>query len=205
MAASAQHARVLPGTARHDAEHRGKPRQTDWIVVTSTITNGTVDTELLATVTQFLGLEARLLDEGREEEWFELLDNDLLYTVPIRQATEARSNEVSGSAFRVRDTKSHIRLRIERNKTGHAYSELPPSRTLRVVGSIEITGVDGEVVSATSALLVYRQHGIDPYFDLIPVRRYDRIKICATGPRLLSREIILTETIMATANLGIFL
>ncbi|MBU6529596.1 aromatic-ring-hydroxylating dioxygenase subunit beta [Streptomyces mayonensis] len=157
-------------------------------------------------VAQFLAHEARLLDEAREEEWFELLDDDLLYTVPSRQSTAPRDTEVDRSAWRIRDTKAHIRTRLARQNTGHAYSEVPPSRTMRLVGSIEVRETsEADVVEAYSALLLYRQRGIDVHFDLIPCRRNDRIRLTAAGPRLLSREVILTETSLKTANLGVFL
>src|SRR5690606_16323600 len=101
-----------------------------------------VTPETYALVAQLLGMESRLLDEGREEEWFGLLDDDLLYTIPIRQATEPRAHEVDWTAFRVRDTKAHVRTRIDRVETRIAYSEEPPSRTLRLVGSIEVEATD---------------------------------------------------------------
>src|SRR6185437_11501581 len=91
-----------------------------------------VDAELLATVTQFLALEAKLLDEGREEDWLELLDEELLYVVPIRLATENRADEIQHDSFRIRDTKYHVRTRLQRLATHHAYSEIPPSRTMRL-------------------------------------------------------------------------
>jgi 3-phenylpropionate/cinnamic acid dioxygenase small subunit len=167
---------------------------------------GLHDAQLVAVVSQFLAHEARLLDEGREEEWYALLDDDLLYTIPIRQATEPRTQEIDRKAFRLRDTKAHIRTRIDRIGTGHAYSEVPPSRTLRIVGSVEITATpSADTVDVSSALLVYRQRGIDPHFDLIPCRRNDRLRLAADGARLLSREVILTETSLATPNLGVFL
>ncbi|MDN5796413.1 MAG: hypothetical protein L0H79_11765 [Intrasporangium sp.] len=157
-------------------------------------------------VVQFLAYEARLLDEGREEDWYELLDDELLYTAPIRQATEPRSDEIDRSAFRIRDSKVHVRTRIDRQDTGNAYSEVPPSRTLRLVGSIEVTATERpDIVGAHSALLVYRQRGIDPHFDLIPCRRNDLLRVTDTGLRILAREVILTETSIATPNLGIFL
>ncbi|WP_082899884.1 aromatic-ring-hydroxylating dioxygenase subunit beta [Rhodococcus phenolicus] len=165
-----------------------------------------VDDATYTAVAQFLAHEARLLDEGREQDWFELLDDDLLYTVPSRQSTEPRSNEIDRSAWRIRDTKAHVRTRIARQNTGHAYSEVPPSRTMRLVGSIEVVATDDPgVVAAHSSLLLYRQRGIDVHFDLIPCRRNDRIRLTDAGPRLLEREVILTETSLKTANLGVFL
>jgi 3-phenylpropionate/cinnamic acid dioxygenase small subunit len=165
-----------------------------------------VDAELLATVTQFLALEAKLLDEGREEDWLELLDEDLRYVVPIRLATEDRADEVQHGAFRIRDTKYHVRLRLQRLATRHAYSEIPPSRTMRLVGSVLVQRTaDADVVEVSSALLVYRQRGIDDHFHLIPCRRNDTLRLTAQGPRLLTREVVLTEVGIATPNLGIFL
>jgi N,N-dimethyl phenylurea N-demethylase beta subunit len=165
-----------------------------------------VDPELLATVTQFLALEAKLLDEGREEDWLQLLDEELLYVVPIRLATENRADEIQRGAFRIRDTKYHVRMRLQRLGTGHAYSEIPPSRTMRLVGSVLVQRTaEADVVDVTSALLVYRQRGIDDHFDLIPCRRNDTLRLTAEGPRLLTREVVLTEVGIATPNLGIFL
>lgn len=164
------------------------------------------DPALHTLAAQFLAHEARLLDEGREEDWFTLLDDDLLYTIPIRQATEPRSNEVDRSSFRVRDTKTHVRTRLDRINTGIAYAEVPPSRTLRVVGGVEVAPTDEpDVIAVFSSLLLYRQRGIDPHFDLIPCRRNDRLRLTPAGPRLLSREVILTETSLATPNLGVIL
>ncbi|MFJ6561196.1 aromatic-ring-hydroxylating dioxygenase subunit beta [Streptomyces sp. NPDC091412] len=165
-----------------------------------------VDATTYTRVAQFLAHEARLLDEGREEEWFELLDDDLLYTVPSRQSTEPRNIEVNRAAWRIRDTKAHVRTRIDRQNTGRAYSEVPPSRTMRLVGSVEVRATsEADVVEASSSLLLYRQRGIDVHFDLIPCRRNDRVRLTAAGPRLLAREVILTETSLKTANLGVFL
>lgn len=165
-----------------------------------------VDAQTYTAVSQFLAHEARLLDEGREQEWLELLDDELLYTVPARQSTEPRSNEINRQAWRIRDTKAHIAVRIARTNTGHAYSEVPPSRTMRLVGSVEVSATgQADVVEASSSLLLYRQRGIDVHFDLIPCRRNDRIRLTADGPRLLAREVILTETSIKTANLGVFL
>jgi N,N-dimethyl phenylurea N-demethylase beta subunit len=165
-----------------------------------------VEPELYVAVVSFLATEARLLDEGREEEWFGLLADDLLYTIPARLATEPRTAEIDRSAYRVRDTKANVRLRLDRLATGHAYSEVPPSRTMRLVGSVEVSpGPSPELVDVASALLVYRQRGIDSHFDLIPCRRNDRLRRTDEGLRLVSREVILTETSILTPNLGVIL
>jgi 3-phenylpropionate/cinnamic acid dioxygenase small subunit len=108
-----------------------------------------------------------------------------------------KSDEVNRNSFRIYDVKADIRLRIDRTATGHAYSEVPPSRTMRLVGSIEVTeGVEPDLVNASSSLLLYRQRGIDAHFDLIPCRRNDVLRQTEGGLRLVSREVILTETFL---------
>ena len=165
-----------------------------------------VDPAIHTLAAQFLAHEARLLDESRDEEWLDLLDDELLYTVPSRQAALPVTNEVNRNAWRLRDTKAHIVTRVRRGDKGHAYSEVPPSRTSRLVGSIEVELTErADVIAVYSTLLIYRQRGIDVHFDLIPARRNDLLRLTADGPRLLRREVILIETTLKTPNLGVFL
>jgi len=165
-----------------------------------------VDPATYTLAAQFLAHEARLLDEGRDEEWLDLLDDDLLYTIPVRQAALPQTDEIDRNAWRVRDTKAHVVTRVRRGDKGHAYSEVPPSRTSRLVGSIEVAPTGrADVIAVYSTLLVYRQRGIDVHFDLIPARRSDLLRLTPDGPRLLRREVILTETSLKTPNLGVFL
>jgi hypothetical protein len=51
----------------------------------------------------------------------------------------------------------------------------------------------------------WRSDLIEPHFDLIPCRRNDRLRLTTGGLRLLAREVVLTETVLATPNLGVFL
>lgn len=175
-------------------------------MTTTQTTDISADSALRATITQFLATEARLLDEGRENEWLDLLDEEMHYEVPIRQATEPRSDEYSQPAYRLYDSKTHLRTRMARLETGLAYSEVPPSRTMRLVGSIEITVTEApDVVSVASSILVYRQRGIDPHFDLIPARRIDTIRLTEAGPLLLTRRVLNVETSLETPNLAVIL
>lgn len=53
--------------------------------------------------------------------------------------------------------------------------------------------------------MVYRELAVEESWDLIPARRTDRIRVEGDSYRMLARRIILTETIVRTPNLGIFL
>ena len=163
------------------------------------------DLERYFLVTQFLAREAKLLDERRFDEWIAMIDDQVTYEVPIRQAKMEYAAEFIAGAFRLRDDMAVLKLRIERLRSGHAWAETPPSRTVRVVGSILVEATDvADVVAVDSALLLYRQRGSEAG-DIIPVRRSDTIRINASGGMLLSRRAVIPDTVLQTPNLGVFL
>ena len=166
-----------------------------------------VDASVVTAITQFLGYEARLLDEGRLQDWVGLLSPNICYEVPIRQAGQHGSvDEFPAGAFRIRDNLSMILKRIERTGTGHGWAEDPPSRTIRNVGSICVEATDkADHYCVHSTSLIYRERAIDEAWDLIPVRRYDIIKLTEGKWILEHRSVILAQRILRTPNLGIFI
>ncbi len=163
--------------------------------------------EHYARLAQYLGHEAMLLDEELFQEWLELLDDDLTYEVPIRTVKERdKGAEFVDGVYRMRETKAMLIQRIQRLSTGHAWAEDPTSRTLRTVGSIFVEEImpDG-TARVHSALTIFRQRAQDRHVDLIPARRQDLIRVTGDNCRLLHRRIILTEAVLSTPNLAIFL
>lgn len=155
---------------------------------------------------QFLANEALLLDERRFDEWFALLDDEICYEVPLRIGMTNYQDEFPGNAYRILDKKAHIKTRIDRLATGQAWAEVPPSRTLRVIGSIMIEATEQtDIVNVHSATIMYRQRGHDEAGDVIPYRRVDTLKLTEHGVRLLKRKAILTDAVLRTPNLGVFL
>jgi 3-phenylpropionate/cinnamic acid dioxygenase small subunit len=162
--------------------------------------------ELVLVAQDFLAHEAKLLDERRFRDWYELLDDAIVYHVPLRQARLAFEDEVPPGAYRILDTKKHIETRIKRLESGAAWAETPPSRTLRLVGSLLVTAGDRpDVIVAESAMLMYRQRGHGDKGDVIPVRRRDQLRLTTAGVRLLRRDALITEAVLTTPNLGVFL
>lgn len=158
------------------------------------------------TVNNFLAQEALLLDERRFDEWFALLDDEIIYEVPLRISNYHFKDEFPGNAYRILDTKAHIKVRIDRMASGQAWAEVPPSRTLRIIGSVMIEPTEQvDVFNVHSANILYRQRGHDEQGDIIPYRRVDTLKITEQGARLLKRKAVLTEAVLRTPNLGVFL
>jgi 3-phenylpropionate/cinnamic acid dioxygenase small subunit len=87
----------------------------------------------------FLSREARLVDEGRFNQWVDLFDGDCLYWVPVTAGGGDPRVEVS-HAF---DDHRRLTDRVYWLRTGLAYSQLPASRTRRTMGNIETVAAPG--------------------------------------------------------------
>ncbi len=83
---------------------------------------------------QLLFREARLLDAGRLEEWLELFTAECLYWIPAMPGGGAPRREVS-LAF---DDRRRLLDRIARLHAGSAWSQVPPSRTCRLLTNLEV-------------------------------------------------------------------
>ena len=165
----------------------------------------TTDIERYVFAAQFLAREAKLLDERRFDEWAAMIHDEVIYEIPLRQAKMEFGDEFVSGAFRLKDNKAIIKLRIERLRSGYAWAETPPSRTLRVVGSVLVeASARADDLAVESALLLYRQRGDTGPGDLIPVRRSDVIRLNNAGGLLLSRRAVIPDTVLQSPNLGIF-
>jgi benzoate/toluate 1,2-dioxygenase beta subunit len=77
--------------------------------------------------------EARALDERRFDEWLALYVPECLYWVPGTPGGDPR-REIA-FAF---DDRRQLEGRVFRLGTGYAWSQIPPSRTARLVSNVEV-------------------------------------------------------------------
>ena len=99
------------------------------------------DPALLEGCRQTLHLEARLLDEGRFEDWLALFADECLFWVPGSLGGDPK-REIAVSF----DDRRQLEGRIYRLRSGHAWSQVPQSRTSRIVASVEAFRADSEAV-----------------------------------------------------------
>ena len=92
-----------------------------------------------ADVVKFIYKEARLLDEKRFDEWYELFADDAYYWVPL---APGQSDPLAHNSLAYED-KLLLKLRIERLKQPNAFSQKPGSRCLHVLQAPEVEKVDG--------------------------------------------------------------
>ena len=101
-----------------------------------------VDDATRAEVEQFLFREARLLDNAQMEEWLELFTKDCLYWTPVSPGGGDPTKEITISF----DDRRRLEDRIYRIRTGYAWSQVPASRTIRLISNVEVWQGDEEDV-----------------------------------------------------------
>ena len=94
------------------------------------------DASLTEQCKSLLYLEARLLDERRFDEWLGLYSDTCLLWLPATAPAGDPRTEVAV----VFDDRRRLEDRIFRLGTGSAWSQVPASRTARIVGNVEVFG-----------------------------------------------------------------
>src|SRR5262245_32173628 len=91
-----------------------------------------------AELVRFIYKEARLLDEKRFDEWYELFAEDAYYWVPL---VPGQADPLAHNSLAYED-KLLLKLRIERLKQPTAFSQKPASRCLHVMQTPEMEKSD---------------------------------------------------------------
>jgi 3-phenylpropionate/cinnamic acid dioxygenase small subunit len=91
-----------------------------------------------AALADFVYDEARLLDEKRFDEWYELFTEDARYWMPLTRGQP--EGETHTSLFY--EDKLLLRVRIERLRTPNAFSQQPPSFCQHVLQRPQVEEVD---------------------------------------------------------------
>ena len=112
----------------------------------------------IADIVRFVKHEARLIDEKRYDEWYELFSEDAYYWVP---AVYGQTDPLLQNSLAYED-KLLLKLRIERLRSPLAYSQRPASRCLHVLQEPEIEKADhegGEYLTRTP--FIYTETRVD--------------------------------------------
>jgi 3-phenylpropionate/cinnamic acid dioxygenase small subunit len=91
-----------------------------------------------AELARFIYKEARLLDEKRFDEWYELFTEDAYYWVPL---APGQTDPLTHNSLAYED-KLLLKLRIERLKQPTAFSQKPASRCQHVLQAPEVDRSD---------------------------------------------------------------
>jgi 3-phenylpropionate/cinnamic acid dioxygenase small subunit len=166
--------------------------------------------DLRREIEEFFYLEAELLDERKLREWLELFTDDVRYWMPIRHNTLERPGEIAeelsrpGEAYYFDDDKKSLGLRVERNYSKSAWSELPPSRTRHLVTNVRVKKDNGEELEVRSNFLVYRTR-METDKDTFVGTRHDILRRVDGRLKIARRTILLDQAVLDAKNISVFL
>ncbi|HUB96858.1 MAG TPA: aromatic-ring-hydroxylating dioxygenase subunit beta [Stellaceae bacterium] len=106
--------------------------------------------------TQFLLLEARLLDEARFDDWLALFTQDAWYWVPSMAGQASPHDTVS----LIYDDRRLLETRVRRLSNPNIHAQTPPSRASRIVvnATIEDAGAAATLVRSKLLMVEYRRN-----------------------------------------------
>jgi 3-phenylpropionate/cinnamic acid dioxygenase small subunit len=99
---------------------------------------------------QFLVHEARLLDEGKFDDWLALFSADAWYWVPS-EPDQANPHEIVSLIY---DDRRLLETRVRRLASPRMYSQETRSRTSRIVGNVTIETSDRNACTVRSKFMM---------------------------------------------------
>jgi 3-phenylpropionate/cinnamic acid dioxygenase small subunit len=158
-------------------------------------------------IMHFLTLESRCLDDSRLVQWLDYLDEDMLYTVPIRQSVQLkRGLGYNQNGHWIYDRKGEITFKMKRVSEGDSgWSEDPASRSRRFFTSVLVyqTDIANEYL-VQSNILVKRGRGDSKEMETLCGRRDDIVRRTDSGWKLARRHVLLDQTVLGMQNFAIF-
>lgn len=157
-------------------------------------------------VEQFLYREADLLDRREYDAWLDLFTSDVRYSMPIRLdrpgGDEPLDAEPELALFD--DDKRFLLVRVRKLRTGSAWAEEPPSRTVRLVTNVMVGVPDprtGEF--AVSSRFLLSRNRLQDEDETYAGSRFDRFRRTDQGLRICDRRILLNQSVVLSKNLGV--
>lgn len=154
----------------------------------------------------FLYAEAQLLDDDRLVEWLGMLADEISYRMPVRATLER--DEGAGFAPDVTlfdDDLGRLRLRVRRIvESPKAVSEWPATRTRRFVTNVGVETA-GDDLFARSSLLLLGSRWDTSSFEFLSACRNDVLRRFDGKLKLVSREILIDQTMPESICLSVFL
>lgn len=158
----------------------------------------------------FLYEEARLLDMPDPKAWLALLADDIHYYMPSQPSRYRRYREKTPAQDNLAlydDNLEMLQRRVARMVHPTAWSEDPPTRSVRQVTNIEAFELSsiGNATGWTvfSAIAIYRSRN-EADNDLVFARRQDLIQMRSGSLRLVKRNITLSQNTLLSKNLNVF-
>lgn len=157
-------------------------------------------------IEDFLYEEAQLLDTLKFNEWLNLLSSRFEYKIfcfaevqtDERGLFQNNLNLISEDGF------DSITIKIKRLGADYAWSELPPSKTLRNISNVRIVSPGSDIIKVHSNISVFKSRRLKQQ-EIISAFRDDEIVETNGSLKLQKRHVIIPETVLEHKNLSLIL
>jgi 3-phenylpropionate/cinnamic acid dioxygenase small subunit len=171
------------------------------VVMTTAIEQGLTR----AAAEEFIYREVRLLDTLRLEEWLSLFTDDGLYWLPIEDGDPAAAADAVSIIYDDRERRAE---RVYRTLHTPVLDQRPRSRTVHLVGNVEVAGTDerGDVRVLCSQFVAELRPGGRGQVGLnqtrvIAARGEYRLRATADGWRMSLKKLVLIDADQPLYNL----
>ena len=163
--------------------------------------------EVYGEITNFLYREAALLDHRKLDEWLTLLDESIVYRMPLRVTRERNSGpEIIETMTFLDETKASLITRVERLKTTSAWAEEPVSRTRHFISNIMVEpGSEEDEARVNSYFLLLRSRRDKPETEQIFGERQDVLKKIDGEWKIMRRTVYPDQSVLTIPNISVFL
>lgn len=164
--------------------------------------------QLFHDIQQLLYKDARLLDEQRYDDWFELMTEDFTYWVPVPQSRYRRDRKglyEPGRMAHFDDSLAELKLRASRWKEATAWSEDPPTRHVHYVTNIEVEPAEATGEWLVRSVVISLRNRNEDEENWLGGRREDLVRETAAGLKLARRKVFIVQSVLLAKNFNTFL
>ncbi len=175
--------------------------------MTSPITESAPDLATVIALQQCLYREARLLDEERYQDWLTMLDESVIYRLPMPQR---RPRKVASTAseplptYIFNDDLATLKMRIARLESGYVWSEDPRNGLRHLVNNVEVyAGDEAGILEVMSVVEIHRAR-LDAEHKRWTIARRDTWRDRDGHWRLARRDGALDTPVVVDSNMNFF-
>ncbi|WP_198158804.1 3-phenylpropionate/cinnamic acid dioxygenase subunit beta [Robertmurraya korlensis] len=166
-----------------------------------------VTPELHLEITTLLNREAYFLDNRKYKEWLELLTDDIVYRMPLRETVEGVGvNDISTDTAFFEETKTSLTTRVHRLYTKSAWVENPATRQRHFITNVTVEATEEEEeYKVRSYFLFMRSRASTTDMEQMFGERNDIVRKVDGVWKISSRTIFPDQSVITTMNMSMFL
>lgn len=166
-----------------------------------------VTPEIQLEISNLLSREAYYLDNRKYKEWLDLLVDDLVYRMPMRETVEGVGiSDIATDMSFFEETKKSLTTRVNRLYTKSAWVENPATRQRHLITNVMVESTpDPDEYKVRSYFLFMRSRASTIDIEQMFGERNDLVRKVNGDWKIASRTIYPDQSVITTMNMSMFL